>query len=210
MLVAVVLVLSCQSNPPIVGSPATPESIVERNGKLAALKPWRALGSLVVDSDRQGVVNASFAWDASNDGFDIKLFGPLGVQSFRIIEQSGTARLISKDEEFTGETAELLLMEALGVRIPLRSMQDWVVGLEGTALSAERDRTGLLREMVVAEQSDQQWDVLFQRYTRVDDLDLPKAIRITGNGVKIQLSVKKWTRPDAVSNGRLSVPGLDS
>ncbi|OED36395.1 outer membrane lipoprotein LolB [Chromatiales bacterium (ex Bugula neritina AB1)] len=206
---AAALLVSCQSTP-IKGPPATAQSIAQREVSLAALKPWRALGSLVIESKKQGVFNVSFAWDANLDGFDIKLFGPLGVQAYRVTQASGSSRLVSKEDTFVGDSAESLLLDALGVRVPLNSMQDWVVGLQGDATRIERDRSGLLRELVVAGEQEQQWDVNFRRYTRHDNLALPSFIVVKGDGLEIRMTVKKWTKPKATSNGRLRVPGVDS
>ena len=59
---------------------ATEQEIVDREARLAAFKPWRAFGSMVIDSKEEGIFNVSFAWDVAVDGFEIKLFGPLGLQ----------------------------------------------------------------------------------------------------------------------------------
>lgn len=206
---------ACQSNPfasdPQDKEPVlvTDASIAERDARLAALKPWRALGSLVVDSEAQGTFNATFAWDVSDSGFDIRLIGPLGLKTYRLVEDKKGARLYG-DKEIVGSSAEELLRNEMGVSIPLVSMQDWVVGLQGAAAEAERDNEGRLSEILVTEKDETFWRVNFKRYRQVDDLDLPKTILVTGDGVEIKVSVRKWSKPDSVANDRLIIPGVGS
>lgn len=187
----------------------TDASIAERDARLAALKPWRALGSLVVESEASGTFNATFAWDASVSGFDIRLIGPLGLKTYRLVEDKQGARLYG-DEEIAGSSAEELLRDEMGVSIPLVSMQDWVVGLQGAAAEAERDNKGRLSQMLVTENNDNRWRVEFERYRQVDDLDLPRTILVSGDGVEIKVSVRKWSKPDTVANDRLIIPGVGS
>lgn len=209
--ITVTLVLSgCSFNPFKPIPEVTESDIAQRDAQLAALKPWRALGSLVVDSQREGTFNASFAWDANESGFDIRLIGPLGLKIYRVIEDSDGATLFDGDNETRGQTAESLLRDVIGVTIPLVEMQDWVVGLQGTAKQAKRDRSGRLSNMVIDKDNETRWRVDFERYSKVDDLDLPKLIVVSNEGIDITLSVQKWTKSDVPSNTRLVIPGIGS
>ncbi len=199
---------ACGFNPFKPLPEVTESDIQQRDSQLAALKPWRALGSLVVDSRREGTFNASFAWDANESGFDIRLIGPLGLKIYRIVEDKDSATLIDGDNETRGATAEALLRDVIGVAIPLVEMQDWVVGLQGTATQARRDRVGRLSSMVIDRNDETRWRVNFQRYSKVDDLDLPKVILVSAEGIDITLSVHKWTKSDVPSNTRLLIPGI--
>ncbi len=202
VVAAVAFTSACQTNPVRV----TDESIAVRDAQLAALKPWRARGSIAVDSKEQGVVNATFAWDVNDNGFDIRLIGPLGLKTFRVVEDQQGAVLSGDGEEYSGESAELLLLDALGVRIPLVNMQDWVVGLQGSAKTATRDRRGRIKKMLVTDVDQTRWNVNFESYAKVDDLDLPKRIAVSGDGVEIKLSINNWSQPQTVDTDRLLIP----
>lgn len=204
------LLSACQVNPLKPDVVATEGDIAKRDAKLAALKPWRALGSLVVDSEAKGLINASFAWDASATGFDIRLIGPLGLKTYRVVEEKNLARLYGDGNEVVGQSAEKLLRDEIGVIIPLADMQDWVVGLPGTGQKAERDSAGRLSKMSVTKDDDTNWLVNFKRYRQVDDLQLPATILVSGDGVEIRLSVRKWTRPEVAASDRLMIPGIGS
>lgn len=209
-LFALVFLSACNSVPIKPAAEVSEDFIAQRDAKLASLKPWRASGSLVVDSKLQGLINASFAWDASDAGFDIRLIGPLGFKTYRVVEDIAGARLYGGDTERQGPSAEALLRNEIGVGIPLVSMQDWVVGLQGSAKNAQRDSSGRLSRMVVTENGKTTWRVNFERYSQVNDLDLPKTILVSGDGVDIKLSVKKWSKPDTVATDRLLLPGVGS
>lgn len=190
--VASLFIVGCQSNP----QRATDLSITGRDAQLASLKPWRAQGSLVVDSKQQGVINASFTWLARETGFDIRLIGPLGLNTYRITEDAASARVIGDNQEFNGRSAEALLLDAIGVRVPLHNMQDWVVGLPGNASNVQRDNQGRIRKMVVTDADQSRWSVSFERYGKVDALDLPKLILVSSRDVEIRLAIRSWARPE--------------
>jgi outer membrane lipoprotein LolB len=202
VLAVAALTAGCQTNPVQV----TEESVAARDARLAALKPWRASGSIAVDSKEQGVVNATFSWNVNNNGFDIRLIGPLGLKTFRVVEDQQGAVLTGDGEEFFGTSAELLLLDALGVRIPLVNMQDWVVGLQGNADTATRDRRGRIRKMRVINADDTHWNVNFESYASVDDLDLPRRIAVSGEGMEIKLSINDWSQPRTPDTNRLQIP----
>ncbi len=185
-------------------------AVEEREAKLKAFIPWRALGSIAVESEERGKFNASFSWDADARGYEIKLFGPLGVQAFELVKNMQGAVLTDRKGRVSGDSAELLLQAALGVPVPIGKMQAWAVGLPGGAEQVQRDKTGRLNSMVVAENAGERWDVNFERYTNVDNLDLPRTVIVNGDGVQIKLSFKKWLRSEARVNDRLAIPGVDT
>ena len=185
-------------------------TVSEREAKLKAFKPWRALGSIAIDSDELGKFNASFAWNVDDQGFDIKVFGPLGIQAFQLSEDENGAQLTNRSGTSNGVNAEQLIKAALGTDVPISRMQLWVVGLPGDATNIERDTSGRLGSMLVADGDTNVWKVDFTRYTLLEDMYLPRSVFVDGNGVAIKLSVSKWSRAMPVSNGRLSIPGVSS
>ena len=203
------LLAGCTTKPDINDSVPT-LTVPEREAQLRAFKPWRALGSIAIDSAEQGKFNASFAWNVDNQGFDIKIFGPLGIQAFQLTENKSGAQLIDRKGTLEGDNAEQLINSVLGSDVPVGRMQLWMVGLPGDATQIKRDDAGRLDSMSVAAGDDTVWKVDFTRYTLLEKLYLPKTVLIDGNGVSIRLSISKWSRLKPVSNGRLSIPGVSS
>lgn len=197
-------------------APIGEPSIEEREKRLSQIDPWRASGSIAIDSEADGKFHVSFSWDANADGFDIKLFGPLGVQAFNLIQDNDGARLIDRKEEINGDNAAELIVAALGVPVPINEMQIWAVGLPGTAEEFERDDFGRLKQLVHSD-DDTDWTVDFESYMNVDEINLPRAVLISGlvnnDSVVIKLSFKKWSlelSEEAPATERLSIPGVDT
>jgi len=188
--------------------PLTEQEIAVREARLAAFKPWRASGAMVIDSEKEGIYNVSFAWDVDTDGFVIKLFGPLGLQQYQVSEDVDGAELIADGDTITGASAEHLLLQVLGVQIPLKRMQSWAVGLPAEADEVERDKRGRLSK--VTYQSSSEWEIEFQSYRKFEELELPRSILVAGDDVEIRLSIKKWLKPAEAENRRLEIPGISS
>ncbi len=213
VLLAVLLsVAACSNVKPTEETMVSTATIAEREARLAAFSPWRALGSIAVESEKQGKFNASFSWETNSQGYDIKLFGPLGVQAFHLIENNTGAQLIDRKGQVSGDTADQLLNAVLGVPVPISKMQTWAVGLPGNAIQIQRDNMGRISSMVVAENESFKWNVDFKHYTNVDGLDLPKAVHVDSDDIQIRLSFKKWLRTGATNNNnnRLVIPGIDT
>ncbi len=187
--------------------PLSTLDIEAREAKLKAFKPWRANGTIALESEAQGKFNVSFAWDVDEQGYDIKLFGPLGVQVYQLTQTSNSARLVSRSDSINGINGEQLLSQALGVPVPISEMQTWAVGLPGDASQVERDQSGRLETMEV-EQGGTTWDVEFDRYRVMEELDLPRTVLIESDGISIKMDFKKWARAEAADNNRLSIPGV--
>lgn len=209
-MVVAALLSACSVKPDTTDSLPT-QTIEEREEALKAFKPWRALGSIAVESVKEGKLNATFAWDVDKQGFEIKLFGPLGVQAVHLSQDKNGASIIDRNGTLEGENAESLLEQALGTLVPISQMQYWAVGLPGNGSSLQRDDVGRLQSMVVKDSNNVSWDVDFKRYTTLESLYLPKEIFVAGEGVMINLIFKKWSRGEpAADNGRLSIPGVSS
>jgi len=185
-------------------------TVPEREAALKAFKPWRAQGTIAIDSDEQGKFNASFAWNVDDQGYDIKLFGPLGVQAFHLTQNAEGAQLTDRSGVLDGDSAGQLLHAVLGSEVPIDKMQSWAVGLPGDATQIERDSSGRLDTMVVAEDDATDWKVNFRRYTVLESMYLPKSVFVEGDGVTINLSFRKWSRAEPADGGRLTIPGVGS
>lgn len=185
-------------------------TVPEREAQLRAFKPWRAQGSIAIDSKADGKFNASFAWDVTGLGFDIKLFGPLGVQAIHLSQDQSGAQLTDRSGTIDGESAEQLLLLALGSEVPINQMQAWAVGLPGNATQIVRDEAGKLSSMIASDGDAKDWKIDFNRYTVYEEMQLPKTIVVVGDGVTINLQFKKWSRAESRDSNRLSIPGVKS
>ncbi len=213
MLLATQLLVSCVA-PSLAPPAADPAEIAAREARLARFERWRSSGSLALDSEEQGVFNVSFAWDATPDGFDIRLFGPLGKQVYRVSQDAFGATLWrDNDPPVYGAGADELLQAASGIAIPVEQMRFWAVGLPGDAVNEQlrRDARGRLQTLRVQDSDGSAWALEFLRYRVVNAMDLPRNISVSGEGVEIALTIRKWSVPGnpVDDTGRLRIPGID-
>jgi outer membrane lipoprotein LolB len=200
---------------PVAITPAAdPAAIEAREARLQRFESWRSQGSLALDSEEQGVFNVTFAWDANPDGFDIRLFGPLGKQVYRVSQDIYGATLWrDSDPPVYGASADELLLLASGIAIPVEQMRYWAVGLPGDTAQDDirRDGSGRLRALQVRDADSMAWQLEFLRYRTVNAMDLPREIHVSGDGVEIELTIRKWSLPGNVvdDSGRLRIPGID-
>ena len=198
----------------MLGPPADAAQIAAREARLQRFDRWRSQGSLSLDSEQQGVFNVSFAWDANADGFDIRLFGPLGKQVYRVSQDRYGATLWRDSEPpVYGDSADQLLRAASGIAIPVEQLRYWAVGLPGDAPDDDlrRDRRGRLRALSLRDADGARWQLEFTAYRVVNAMDLPRDINVSGDGVQIALTIRKWSLPGAPArdSGRLQIPGID-
>lgn len=200
---------------PDAEQPLPIQTVAEREAALTAFNPWRASGSIALESKREGKFNASFSWDAIQKNFEIKLFGPLGVQAFQLTQAIDKAELTDRNGDVATGDAEELLLAATGFPIPINQMQVWAVGLPGVAKEVQRDDQNRL-ESIVVEEGEFAWNIEYTRYAVANGMYLPKVVLIDGDGIKIKLSFKKWQRLDQIDKdpekngnqgGRLRIPG---
>ena len=92
----------------------------------------------------------------------------------------------------TGGDAELLLLNELGVRVPLSQMSFWIKGLPGNIARPQYDQGGRLLQLDYTDQDGTPWVADFKTYQRVGDLDLPARIDIAGRDYKIRLLIRNW------------------
>jgi outer membrane lipoprotein LolB len=116
---------------------------------------------------------------------------PLGQGIARISRYDGEVRLVTADhKEYVASDAEALTEQALGWRLPLAGLADWVQG------RADPRRPGhLIRD------AQQRPSELLQDDWRVEyeyeesEISRPSRMRISRTGLEIRLVVDRWTAP---------------
>jgi len=212
---------ACATNTPVAEDSIDPSLIQARDNQLQALERWRAHGGLQIESDQAGEQSVQFAWDNRTEGVDLRLFGPLGKQAFRVWDTGLVAQLQSQDEPAVyGNSVDELLETALGLIVPVSQMRRWAVGLADENAQVSRDALGRLRDMTIDQAgSKHRWRVQYPRYRRISGLrvanqdsietiniDLPVEMLISSEGVEIAVSIRKWSQPGQDDSNRLVIP----
>lgn len=189
----------------------------QRQAALMAMQNWQADGRIALTTSESGF-SAAMNWSQAQQDFDITLTALLGQRALRVAQQGTTATLSTRgNPTATGDDAEQLLLQELGVRVPLRQLGFWMRGLPGRDGLPRYDKSGRIDTLDYTDVEGTQWTAKFVRYQRVAARDLPALIDVKSDAYKIRVSIKNWktdvqpavTPPEtqsAPSTGRLQIP----
>ena len=131
--------------------------------------------------------SGNLAWRHAADSDELLLTSPIGQGIARIVRAGGEVTLTTQDgQELRATDAEALTEQALGFRIPLAGLADWVRGRAGKAPPPEnvrKDAEGRLLEL-----SQAGWTIEYQAY----DGGLPARMRLAYPGIELRLAITEW------------------
>ena len=121
---------------------------------------------------RDDAFSGIVTWRHAGDGDEMLISTPMGQGVARIVRQ-GDAILLTTSEgkEYSDRDGEALTERALGFRLPLAGLADWVRGRPAPALEARG------------------WRV---EYLERDEQSRPTRLRVTYPGVELRLAISEW------------------
>jgi outer membrane lipoprotein LolB len=127
--------------------------------------------------------NISWRYGASAE--ELLITSPLGQGVARIVRDGKQYTLTTPEpRQYSAPDAESLMERAVGVRLPLAGLADWVRARPSQGASQPRyDAQGRLAEL---EQSG--WKVEYLEYAD----KLPMRLRLTYPGVELRLAITQW------------------
>ncbi|MDH3376677.1 MAG: lipoprotein insertase outer membrane protein LolB [Gammaproteobacteria bacterium] len=178
-----------------------------RRTALADLTDWHLKARLGVRTNQRGGT-ATLVWDRRQQRHKIDLFGAFGGGRIRITQDSQGATLTqAKRNAVTARSADALLFERTGWRVPFAAMSYWIIGLPapGATQAAEFDGQGRLASL-----EQQGWRIEYSAYRAHRRWELPEKITLVAVGggqtdepvvagagrssrVRVKLLVKEWT-----------------
>lgn len=161
----------------------------ERQQELTAIQDWTLSGAVAIRSPQRGV-NASINWQQKTGDYQIELFGPLGAGHVQLSGQPNQARLTMADaQQYTANSAETLLQQHSGYRLPVSNLFYWVRGLPAPGMQAitQFDQYNHLLQL-----QQQGWNIHYSDYVGVRGVDLPNTLNLTRPGFTIRLVIKHW------------------
>lgn len=196
--IAAVLVCSALLGACATGPRSVPEdreaAWADQRERLHALSAWRAEGRLAVRT-RNDAGNAHFTWiDQGDDGFRLRLEGPLGQGGGRMSVNGEQAVLTTGDgQRYVDRDAGRLLEDLYGWDIPVTGLRQWLVGLPGADADYELDQFGRIASL-----DWRGWHIEYRRYRPVGDLDLPATLVATRTDTDtgIRVAIDQW-EPEA-------------
>jgi len=177
----------------LLRSPAAPQTIAkerswaEQQEINSSLASWQIRGKIGVRSQQKSG-SANLFWQQQQEGFDIRLAGPLGRGAARLVGTAKKASLEAADNIAQGN-AQKLLNERLGWELPLDELTWWLRGLPAPGKTAV---LSLNTENRLWQLSQQGWQIDFQRYRSEQGYWLPERLKISGHNLLVTLVIKDW------------------
>lgn len=179
---------SCALLPP-PQTKATLVSAEKRAQQLSRLNNWNIQGVIAVQS-QQDSGSASLHWQQHQKTYSLSLFGPFGAGAVQIYGKPGLITLQNANgQTFQAASAEALLFQQTGWKLPVSSLHYWIRGLPvpGTPADSTFDQYHRLTQL-----SQNQWHIFFRRYAAFNGLDLPTKIELIHPELKVKLVIYHW------------------
>jgi outer membrane lipoprotein LolB len=145
-------------------------------------------GRVAVKHDGDGASGA-MTWRHSRDADDVFITSPIGQGIARITRAGEQVKLVTADgKSFEANDAETLTERALGWRLPLKGLPDWVQArpVSGEPFDITRDAAGQLAEIRQAG-----WRIEYLAWRD----GLPSRLAFFRDKLEIRLVVDRWVLP---------------
>lgn len=190
VLGAVLLVSACMP----LWMPASDQSVAmvnwhERRLLLTERPYWRVDGRMAMQTD-EDTWSAFVAWVQVGKLYEIGFFGPLGGHRLRV--EGGDDYIIltmSGGRKFTGRSAQRLIEHETGWVMPVDKLRYWVRGMSAPGDNGQEffNDQGYLQKL---QQSG--WVIRYQGYQLLDDIPMPRKVRLENKQLKIKFSIHDW------------------
>lgn len=160
----------------------------QRRHALQQIKSWNISGAFSVQQDGESTI-ANYTWQQKNQNYQIDIHSSLGLYSLTMTGTPDSAVLQeSGHQTIHASSADQLLYQRLGWRLPVTNLRYWIRGLP--APGTHRDHFDAWNHLSQVEQ--QGWQVTFGNYTTIKKTDLPQMLNIRGHGIRIRIAIKQW------------------
>lgn len=153
------------------------------------LQAWLINGKLGVRAPQESG-SGTLYWEQEGERYDIRLSGPLGRGATQLQgDNRGIVLDIAGQPTLYADSAEELLEQQIGWRLPVEHLLWWVRGLPAPDSPS---RLQLDTESRLARLNQSGWTIEYSRYQAVGDLQLPQRMQLSGHDVLLTLVVTNW------------------
>ena len=194
VVIACLLLAACQSAVKPSNDAGNLQRQVEREAVLKDRKHWSLRGRMAISDGTQAGTVKMF-WQQRGEQFDIEISLPISNQKYRLSSVGQRVRLESYGiATVEGDSAEEVLMQVTGWRIPFDDMQLWLRGMRSeSATVIEFSPSGL-----PATFREKGWLVDYRGWN-ADAMPMPMKVfaSTAGNGknASVRLQVDAWESP---------------
>lgn len=176
-LLAMLAVAGCASLPPAL-LPATP-----------ALQAFHLVGRVSVRYGDDGF-SGSLDWHHAPDRDEVLILSPLGQGVAQLVRDPSGVTLTTSDQRvFRAGDAETLTQEALGWRLPLAGLPQWVQGrpAPGGGALLTRDAEGRVERL-----AQDGWQIEYLGYKAFAAGTLPARVFMDSADLRLKLVIDNW------------------
>lgn len=169
----------------------------DRTNKLNEIDEWGLAGKISLDDGDQGG-SGKLQWDVEPGQSEMDFHGAMGRGAWHLkMGPEGAQLKMADGTEQTAVDVNDLIREHVGWPIPLDALQWWARGLAAPGMT-ENEQFGAGGLLVSLRQFG--WNVDFNRYDSVGDIELPVRLKATRNNYRVKLAISRW-RMDVSDDG---------
>jgi len=172
--------------------PAPTQSSVtweSRQALLSRVQNWQISGKIAVNTS-QDSGSASVDWSQHAQDFKISLYGPLGANGMTLNGNASKVTMeTSNGQKISASSAEQLIAQQWGWKLPVSYLKYWIRGLPVPNLP-QTSRFDEAHRLATLNQ--QGFTIVYNGYTTAGKLELPQRMSITSPSFKSKLVIYKW------------------
>ena len=159
-----------------------------RQQQLTHLHQWDLKGVIGVRT-ASDTTSATIHWNQGSENYTLLLFGPLGVGRTTLLGNRDEVVMQQGEQTYRAATAEHLLLNQLGLNLPVSNLYYWIRGLPVPNLSAKKQFDDY-NHLVSLQQ--QNWKLQYSSYINVNNIDLPQKIQLSHPDLELKMVIKQW------------------
>jgi len=153
------------------------------------------LTARIAGSTEDDAWSGKLSWRQIEGSYQMYFQAPFGQGAVQLLGSPEQVEMRTSDQQVVvADDAESLLYQQLGWRLPLKGLRYWVLGLPmpvtvptDAAAVLAFDETGRLASL-----QQSQWQVSYEAYRRVDEVELPQKVYLKNHAMSLRLVIDRW------------------
>ncbi len=163
-------------------------SPLTREQKLRAMKSWNISGAVSVKQPGRSFI-ARYTWQQIGGQYNINIHSNLDLASVQLIGNASQVTMKASDgKTFKSNNINSLMQQQLGWRLPVNNLKYWIRSLPAPGnANAKYNSLGQTQRI-----NQTGWTVTYSRYQRINGLELPTLMNVSGRDLQLRIVVKNW------------------
>jgi outer membrane lipoprotein LolB len=161
----------------------------ERQARIQQNKDWVIHGALSITSNNKRDI-VRFEWQQYQDNYTINILGPMNLNKAKIVGSASKVELCQSNNKCVkAKTAEQLLFNQFGWRLPVSNIRYWVLATPAPTKIKDAcfDQYGHLTSF-----KQQGWEISYSEFRVIKNMDLPSVVELKNKNFLIKLKVKDY------------------